>query len=92
LYLAWTTGEARVVRWELSEGAFVELPPDSNCLLKSHAFPGLWLDAAALVRGDLRGVLETLRHGLSSSERGGGAGKEPPPTPPGPPTPLMPSG
>jgi len=88
-YLAWITEEARVVWWELREGAFVELPPDSDGLLKSRAFPGLWLDAAALLRGDLRGVLEALRHGLKSPERRGGAAQDLPPTPPGSPTPLM---
>ena len=69
-YLAWITEEARVVWWELRDGAFVELAPDADGLLKSAVFPGLWLDAAALLRGDLRAVLDALRGGLESRPRG----------------------
>ena len=68
-YLAWITEEARVVWWELRDGAFVELAPDADGLLKSAVFPGLWLDAAALLRGDLRAVLDALRRGLESRPR-----------------------
>ena len=68
-YLAWITEEARVVWWELRDGAFVELAPDADGLLKSAVFPGLWLDASALLRGDLRAVLDALRRGLESRPR-----------------------
>jgi hypothetical protein len=37
-------------------------------LLKSRAFPGLWLDAGALLRGELKAVLATLRRGIESPE------------------------
>lgn len=64
-YLAWIVEESRVVWWELREGAFVELAPDADGLLKSRVFPGLWLDTAALVRGDVRQVLDALQRGLA---------------------------
>jgi len=35
---------------------------------KSETFPGLWLDAAALLRDDLNGVLAVLREGLAGAE------------------------
>jgi hypothetical protein len=34
----------------------------------SEVFPGLWLDPAALVRGDIGRVLDVLRSGLASPE------------------------
>ena len=67
-YLAWITGEKRLVWWELREGEYHEIGPDKSGLLKSRVFPGLWLDSKALLRGDLKTVLATLRRGLDSSE------------------------
>jgi len=67
-YLAWITGEKRVVWWELREGDYQEITPAADGLLKSHVFPGLWLDAAALLRGDMKGVLASLRRGLESPD------------------------
>ncbi len=67
-YIAWITGERRLVWWELREGDYKELAPDGEGLLKSRVFPGLWLDVEALLRGDMRSVLATLRRGLESSE------------------------
>ena len=67
-YLAWITGEHRIIWWELREGEYQELALDPEGLLKSRQFPGLWLDASALLRGDLKAVLATLRRGLDSPE------------------------
>ena len=47
-------------------GKFKELKPDSDGVLRSEIFPGLWLDPAALIRGDRRRVLKVLRQGLES--------------------------
>lgn len=65
-YLAWITGEQRLVWWELREGVYQELTADG--LIKSRVFPGLWLDAAALLRQDMKAVLGALRRGLESAE------------------------
>lgn len=67
-YLAWITGENRVVWWELHEGEYREIAPASDGVLRSGVFPGLWLDAAALLRGEMKTVLATLRRGLDSPE------------------------
>jgi len=69
-YLAWITGENHLVWWELRQGEYQEIAPDADGLLKSRVFPGLWLDAAALLRGDLKTVLASLRRGLDSAEHG----------------------
>jgi Uma2 family endonuclease len=67
-YLAWITGEGRLVWWELREGEYQEMVPAADGLLKSGVFPGLWLEAAALLRGDMKAVLAALRRGLDSPE------------------------
>jgi hypothetical protein len=41
---------------------------DAEGLLKSEIFPGLWLDPAALLRGDLATVLAVVQRGLASPE------------------------
>src|ERR1043166_6526116 len=65
-YLAWITGENHLVWWELREGEYQELAADSQGILRSKIFPGLWLDTAALLKGDMKTVLATLRRGLES--------------------------
>lgn len=67
-YLAWIADENRLVWWELREGDYHEIAPGPDGLLKSKVFPGLWLDGAALLRGDMKTVLAALRRGLDSSE------------------------
>ncbi len=66
-YLVWITQENRIVWWKLVEGEFVEIEPDSEGLLKSSVFPGLWLDAAAMLEGDLAKVLSRLQDGMRSA-------------------------
>ena len=67
-YLAWITGEQRLVWWELQDGEYQELAAAGGGLLQSSVFPGLWLDAPALLRGDMKAVLAALRRGLESPE------------------------
>jgi Uma2 family endonuclease len=67
-YLAWITDEQRLVCWELKEGEYQAITPSSEGLLRSGVFSGLWLDAAALLRGDMKAVLAALHRGLESPE------------------------
>jgi Uma2 family endonuclease len=67
-YLAWITGEQRLVWWELRDGEYQEIVPHAEGLLRSAVFPGLWLDARALLKGDKKAVLAALRQGLDSPE------------------------
>ena len=67
-YLAWITSENRVVWWELREGEYLEVVADAQGVLRSKIFPGLWLDTPALLKGDMKTVLATLRRGLESPE------------------------
>ena len=67
-YLAWVTGEPWVVWWELRGTEYQEIAPGPDGLLRSSVFPGLWLDTAALLRGEMKTVLTALRRGLDSPE------------------------
>ena len=44
------------------------LHTDDTGVFRSEVFPGLWLDAAAMIRGDMATVLKVLAEGLSSNK------------------------
>ena len=50
------------------DGTTVVIASDADGLLKSRVFPGLWLDAGALLGGEMKIVLAALRRGLDSPE------------------------
>jgi Uma2 family endonuclease len=55
------------VRWHrLIDAAFKVMPLPADGIYRSQVFPGLWLDAAALLAGDLARVLAVLQDGLNS--------------------------
>ena len=59
----------RVVRWfVLQDGTYQEAGADAHGLFKSTVFSGLWLDAPALLRRDVRQVMTTLQHGIETPE------------------------
>jgi hypothetical protein len=64
------------VRWHIHErGAYVLMPPASKNVLKSKIFPGLWLNAPALLAGRMEDVVKTLEQGLASPEHAAFASK-----------------
>lgn len=67
-YIVWRTVDNAIDWFILRDGRYDRLPPDEAEIYKSEAFPGLWLDAAAMLRGDLAGVLKTLGEGTASPE------------------------
>ena len=52
----------------LRDGRYVLLPLGPGGQYRSEVFPGLWLDPAVLVRGDLAQVIAVLQQGLASPE------------------------
>lgn len=61
--------ERQQIRWHrLVNGRYELLPPDTDSIFRSHVFPGLWLDGAALLRSDLPTILAVLQAGLASPE------------------------
>lgn len=67
-YLVWRVLDRQLDWFALREGDFEPLTPGDQGLLRSPIFPGLWLDAAALTRGDLATVLDVVRQGGASAE------------------------
>lgn len=57
------------IRWHiLVGGRYRLLGPNAKGIWCSRAFPGLWLDGAAMLAGNTRKVLTVLKRGLRSPE------------------------
>jgi len=67
-YLAVQMYEQQVDWFILREGVYETLTPDTDGVLRSEVFPGLWLQPAALWSGDLAAMLAVLQEGLASPE------------------------
>lgn len=67
-YLVWRVLERAIDWFVLHAGQYARLEPDTQGVVRSEIFPGLWLDTAALLSGDLAGVLATVQRGLTSPE------------------------
>ena len=67
-YFVWRTEDTALDWFVHRGGRYERLEAGSDGLLRSEVFPGLWLDPAALLAGDLRRVLEVLNTGLASLE------------------------
>lgn len=66
-YIIWQTQNRKLDWLVFSEGQYHSLD-STNEIYKSPGFPGLWLDTAALLEGNLAKVLETLQQGITSPE------------------------
>jgi Uma2 family endonuclease len=67
-YVVWRTLD-RAIDWLVLHGSdYVRLEPGEDGILRSETFPGLWLDPAALIAGDLRRVAEVVRQGCETPE------------------------
>jgi Uma2 family endonuclease len=67
-YVIWRVLDPGLDWFVLRADHYERLPLDADGLYKSKVLPGLWLDPAALLRGDLAIVLQTLQQGLASPE------------------------
>jgi Uma2 family endonuclease len=67
-YLVWRVLDRAIDWFVLREGRYEPLALDANGVYRSEAFPGLWLDPEALLRGDLAAAGQTLHQGLASPE------------------------
>ncbi len=67
-YLVWRVWDSAVDWFALGEGRFELLPLDAAGRYKSRVFPGLWLDPAALLRGDLARTIAVLQEGIAAPE------------------------
>jgi Uma2 family endonuclease len=67
-YLVWRVWDSAIDWFIQREGRFERLPLTEAGHYRSEAFPGLWLDPAALIRGDFPQVMAVLQQGLASPE------------------------
>jgi hypothetical protein len=66
-YLVWRVDDQAVDWFCLQDSEYVRIEPDAAGVLKSAALPGLWLDAPALIRGDMEAVLALLQTALADA-------------------------
>jgi Uma2 family endonuclease len=69
-YIVWRVLEREIDWFVLRAGQYERMHVDAQGLLRSEVFPGLWLDQAALVQGDLATVLAIVQQGLASPKHG----------------------
>lgn len=67
-YVVWRTLDNAIDWFVLRDGRYDRLSADEAGAYKSETFPGLWLDATAMLQGDLATVLKTLGEGMASQE------------------------
>ncbi|MBW3540106.1 MAG: Uma2 family endonuclease [Planctomycetes bacterium] len=67
-YCVWTIHEQQVLWFRLDDGDYELLKADDDGIHRSRVFPGLWLDARALLAGAMGHVLRTARRGLGTLE------------------------
>ncbi len=67
-YLVIALRKQKVFWFGRRRGKFNEIPPGPDGILRSEIFPGLWLDPAALLDGDVKRLMAVLRLGLASPE------------------------
>ncbi|HEY9800580.1 MAG TPA: Uma2 family endonuclease [Leptolyngbyaceae cyanobacterium] len=67
-YLVWRVYDRQFDWFRLNEGEYIQLEANPDNIFCSQVFPGLWLDKAALLSGNLAHVLTTLQQGLSTAE------------------------
>ena len=67
-YLVWQVYDQRLDWFRLRQGEYVLLQPDTDGIVRSEVFPGLWLAVPALLEGNLAQVLSVLQLGLATSE------------------------
>lgn len=62
-YLVWRVYDRQFDWFRLNEGEYFQPEPNSEGIICSQVFPGLWLDKTALLAGDLAKVLAVLQAG-----------------------------
>ncbi|HYX13295.1 MAG TPA: Uma2 family endonuclease [Nostoc sp.] len=67
-YIVWQVLDQKLTWFYLEQGEYLELASDSDGILRSQIFPGLWLGVAELLAGNMQSVLTILQTGLQSPE------------------------
>ncbi len=67
-YMVWRVEDQELDWFRLQEGQYIRLQPNSDGLIFSEFFPGLWLDQTALLTGNLIRVIEVVQQGSATVE------------------------
>ncbi|MFO0965545.1 MAG: Uma2 family endonuclease [Gemmataceae bacterium] len=67
-YIVWRVLDRAFDWFELISGDYARLEAGEDGVLRSKVFPGLWLDAAAILPGDFPRAHSLLQEGLASAE------------------------
>jgi Uma2 family endonuclease len=67
-YVVWLVRQKEIRWFALRNGEYEQLSPDADGILRSDVFPGLALDAGAMVAGDRRKVADIQREALGRPE------------------------
>jgi len=67
-YIIWRVNDNLIEWYVLRDGLFELLPQPGDGIYRSETFPGLWLDAAAMLHRDGSAVMKALRAGLATPE------------------------
>jgi hypothetical protein len=67
-YIVWRVLDKQIDWFMLREGQYERVMPDANGTVRSRTLSGLWLDVAAMIRGDMATVMKVLQQGLESTE------------------------
>jgi hypothetical protein len=64
-YIVWRVEDREIDWFILREGRYDRLAADRSGVYQSEVFPGLWLDPAALIDGDMPRVLQVVQQGIA---------------------------
>jgi hypothetical protein len=67
-YIVHRTYDGELDWFVLRGGQYQRLSPDARGVYRSEVFPGLWLDANALIAGRIAEVLTVVQRGIASTE------------------------
>lgn len=67
-YIVWRVEDGQIDWFILREGRYERLPIGADGIYRSETLPGLWLDSAALVSGNMQRVAEVVQQGIASPE------------------------
>jgi Uma2 family endonuclease len=68
-YVVWRVEDRQIDWFVLRGGAYERLPAGADGVYRSEVFPGLWLDAEAMLAGNMLKVLQVVQQGLAERER-----------------------
>lgn len=67
-YIVWQVLDQKMSWFYLDKGEYLDLPVDTDGIIRSRIFPGLWLAVAPLLTGNMQRVLAVLQQGIQSPE------------------------